>query len=304
MVHEPHWAAVVVNYEAGELLTVCVRSLLADDSLGTPEVVVVDNGSTDGSIATLRAALPDHLAGPLADVRVITPGRNLGYAAAANVGIAATTAPVVAVCNPDLDVAPGTGAAMVARLDAEPDLAALGPRIENPDGTLYPSARRDPGMGDAIGHALFGLVAPRNRFTRRYRQLDVDPARPRDVDWVSGAMLFLRRSALTSVGGWDERYFMYMEDVDLCWRLRRLGWRVAYEPGGRATHVQGASTARTPYRMIAEHHRSAYRFAERRWRGVRRLFLIPAACFLAVRAAVEICARALGSRPGRPRVSG
>lgn len=294
------WAAVVVNYEAGELLTVCVRSLLADtggpDGAGAPEVVVVDNGSTDGSIAALRAALPD--------VRVITPGHNLGYAAAANVGIAATTAPVVAVCNPDLDVLPGTGAAMVVRFDAEADLAALGPRIENPDGSLYPSARRDPGIGDAIGHALFGLVAPRNRFTRRYRQLDVDPALPRDVDWASGAMLFLRRSALTSVGGWDERYFMYMEDVDLCWRLRCLGWRVAYEPRGRAIHVQGASTARTPYRMIAEHHRSAFRFAERRWRGPRRVLLVPAALFLGARAVVEIAARALGSRSGRPRVSG
>jgi len=300
----PKWAAVVVNYEAGELLSACVRSLLADDpgpdGAGTPEVVVVDNGSTDGSIAALRAALP----ADLAEVRILTPGRNLGYAAAANVGIAATTAPVVAVCNPDLDVAPGTGAAMVARFDAEPDLAALGPRIENPDGSLYPSARRDPGIGDAIGHALFGIVAPRNRFTRRYRQLDLDPARPRDVDWVSGAMLYLRRRALTSVGGWDERYFMYMEDVDLCWRLRRLGWRVAYEPAGRATHVQGASTDRTPYRMIAEHHRSAFRFADRRWRGVHRLLLVPAAVFLAARAAVEMAARAVGSRPGRPHVSG
>jgi N-acetylglucosaminyl-diphospho-decaprenol L-rhamnosyltransferase len=294
------WAAVVVNYEAGELLTVCVQSLLADDAAGTsgmaPEIVVVDNGSTDGSVAALLAAVPG--------VRVVTPGRNLGYAAAANVGIAATTAPVVAVCNPDLDVLPGTAAAMLARLDAERDLAALGPRIENPDGSIYPSARRDPGIGDAIGHALFGLVLPRNRFTRRYRQLDVDPARARDVDWVSGAMIFLRRSALTSVGGWDERYFMYMEDVDLCWRLRRLGWRVAYEPAGRATHVQGASTARTPYRMIAEHHRSAYRFAERRWRGARRLLLVPAAVFLALRAALEVGARALGSRSGRPRISG
>ena len=300
MTDRARWAAVVVNYEAGDLLTVCVRSLLADtggpDGAGAPEVVVVDNGSADGSVAALLAVLPE--------VRVITPGRNLGYAAAANVGIAATTAPVVAVCNPDLDVAPGTAAAMVARLDAEPDLAALGPRIDNPDGTLYPSARRDPGLGDALGHALFGLLAPGNRFTRRYRQLDVDPARARDVDWASGAMLFLRRSALTSVGGWDERYFMYMEDVDLCWRLRRLGWRVGFEPAGRAVHVQGASTDRTPYRMIAEHHRSAFRFAERRWHGPRRLLLLPAAVFLAARAGLEIGARALGSRPVRPRVSG
>jgi N-acetylglucosaminyl-diphospho-decaprenol L-rhamnosyltransferase len=157
---------------------------------------------------------------------------------------------------------------------------------------------------DAAGHAVLGRVFPRNRFTRRYRQLDAAWDHPRDVDWISGALVFLRRSAVDSVGGWDERYFMYMEDVDLCWRLRRIGWRVAYEPGGSATHVQGASTAAHPYRMIAEHHRSAYRFAARRWRGPRRLLLAPAACFLALRAALDMVARALRTRPERPRVSG
>jgi N-acetylglucosaminyl-diphospho-decaprenol L-rhamnosyltransferase len=114
----------------------------------------------------------------------------------------------------------------------------------------------------------------------------------------------LRRSAVDSVGGWHERYFMYMEDFDLCWRLRRLGWRVAYEPGGRVTHVQGASTAKRPYRMIVEHHRSAYRFLARRWRGPRRILLLPAAVFLTLRAAVDVVARALGARPETPRVSG
>jgi N-acetylglucosaminyl-diphospho-decaprenol L-rhamnosyltransferase len=290
------WAAVVVNYEAGPLLLECVRSVLADTSAGPVELVVVDNGSTDGSVAAVRDALPE--------VRIIRSPGNVGYARAANLGIAATHADVIAVLNPDLTVEPGTAAALVERLDRDPDLGAVGPRIRNPDASDYPSARRLPSVPVAVGHGALGLWWPTNPFTTRYRQLDADPSEARSVDWLSGAAVWLRRSALDAVGGWDERYFMYMEDVDLCWRLRRLGWRVAYEPGGRATHVQGASTARTPYRMIAEHHRSAFRFAERRWRGVRRLFLIPAACFLAVRAAVEICARALGSRPGRPRVSG
>jgi N-acetylglucosaminyl-diphospho-decaprenol L-rhamnosyltransferase len=97
---------------------------------------------------------------------------------------------------------------------------------------------------------------------------------------------------------------MYLEDVDLCWRLRRLGWRIGYDPAGGATHVQGVSTAAHPYRMIAEHHRSAYRFASRRWRGARRLLLIPAACFLAVRAVFDMAARLLRTRPETPRVSG
>lgn len=286
----------MVNYESGTLLVECVRSLLADDGAGVPEVVVVDNGSTDGSIAALRAAFPS--------VQVVDPGANLGYAAAANRGIAATSAPVVAVANPDLVVTRGTAPALLARFAAEPDLAALGPALLNPDGSQYPSAREHASNVDAAGHAVLGRLFPRNRFTRRYRQLDADWDRPRDVDWVSGALLFLRRSALDSVGGWDERYFMYMEDLDLCWRLRRLGWRVGYDPSGRVTHVQGASTSSHPYRMITEHHRSAYRFAARRWRGPKRLLLVPVACFLAVRAAVDMAARALRTRPETPRVSG
>ena len=287
---------MVVNHEAGPLLLTCVASLLADTSGGTPEIVVVDNGSRDGSVAALQHAYPA--------IRVIEPGGNVGYATAANRGTEATTAPVVAICNPDLEVHSGTAAAMLARLDAEPDLAAVGPALHNPDGSQYPSARMHAGPLDATGHTLLGRLWPRNRFTRRYRQLDVDWSRPRDVDWLSGALLFLRRSAVDSVGGWDEGYFMYLEDVDLCWRLGRMGWRIAYEPGGDALHLQGTSTAAHPYRMIVEHHRSAYRFASRRWRGARRLLLVPAAVLLAGRAVVEIGARAAGSRPETPRVSG
>jgi N-acetylglucosaminyl-diphospho-decaprenol L-rhamnosyltransferase len=210
----------------------------------------------------------------------------------------------VAVSNADLVVAPGTAAAMLARFEAEADLAAVGPALYNPDGSQYPSARAHASTVDAVGHAVLGRLFPRNRFTRRYRQLDARWDRPRDVDWVSGALMYLRRSALDSVGGWDERYFMYMEDVDLCWRLRRLGWRIAYEPSGRVTHVQGASTAGHPYRMIAAHHRSVYRFAARSWHGVHRLLLVPLAGLLTVRAAVDMAVRALGTRPETPKVSG
>jgi N-acetylglucosaminyl-diphospho-decaprenol L-rhamnosyltransferase len=292
----PRWVAVVVNYESGPLLTTCVRSLLADTSAGEPELVVVDNGSRDGSVAALLHELPA--------VPVLESGRNLGYAGGVNRGVAATHAPVVAVLNPDVEVAHGTAAALVARLEAEADLAAVGPVIRNPDGSQYPSARTVPSPHDAVGHALFGLVRPSNPFTRRYRQLDVDPARPRDVEWLSGAALWLRRSALLSVGGWDEHYFMYMEDVDLCWRLRRLGWRVAYEPRGAVMHVQAASTDLNPYRMIVRHHRSAFRFAAKRWHGVQRLLLVPAGLILFVRAGVAIAARALGARPGKPHLTG
>jgi N-acetylglucosaminyl-diphospho-decaprenol L-rhamnosyltransferase len=285
----PRWAAVVVNYEAGSLLTECVRSVLADTSAGTPEVVVVDNGSTDGSIMALRTAFPE--------VVIVDPGGNVGYSAAANAGIAATRAPIVAVCNPDLHVRAGTAAAVVGRLEREPDLGAVGPEILEPDGTHYPSARQVPRLVDAVGHGTVGLVRRDNRFTRRYRELDADPGRPRDVDWVSGAAVWLRREALEQIDGWDDGYFMYVEDVDLCWRLRNAGWRVAYEPGGCVTHVQGASTDRHPYRMIVEHHRSLLRFAGKRWRGWRRLLLVPAAVYLWARAGFAIALRWARPRP-------
>lgn len=293
------WAAVVVNYEAGPLLAGCIRSIRADTSAGDPEIVVVDNGSTDGSTMAIAH---------LTDVTVVTAGRNLGYAGAANVGIARTTAPIVAVCNPDITVEPGTAAALLSRFDADPTLGAVGPLVRERDGTPYPSARRVPSVADAVGHGVLGLVKPDNPFTRRYRELDADPLQPREVDWVSGAAVWLRREAVQSVGGWDEGYFMYVEDVDLCWRLRRAGWRIAYEPAGRVTHVQGASTAHHPYWMIAEHHRSLLRFASKRWRGWQRLLLVPAACYLAGRAGLAMLLHALrsgaGSRSGARQGTG
>ncbi|HLF40394.1 MAG TPA: glycosyltransferase family 2 protein [Acidimicrobiia bacterium] len=276
------WAAVIVNYNAGAALAPCVASVLAQEP--PAEIVVVDNDSKDGS--------PDGL--PPA-VGVIRTGHNLGYARGANLGIAATRAPIVAVLNPDTALAPGAASALLARFAAEPDLGAAGPQLRNPDGSVYPSARQVPSVADAVGHGLLFFVWRKNPFTRRYRQTGADPDVRRDVDWVSGAAVWLRREALDSVGGWDERYFMYVEDVDLCWRLRRAGWRVAYEPGGVVEHLLGVSTAGAPYRMIAEHHRSLLRFAARRFTGPRRAFLPPAAAFLALRAALAMAHHRIAS---------
>jgi N-acetylglucosaminyl-diphospho-decaprenol L-rhamnosyltransferase len=292
----PRWGAVIVNYEGGPALVDAARSILADTSAGVPEVVVIDNGSQDGSVARLRKDVPE--------VTVIEPGSNRGYASAANLGIGATTAPVVAVCNCDVVLEPGVAAAALSRFDAEPDVGAVGPLVRNPDGSRYPSARAIPRLVDAVGHGIFGLAAPNNRFTRRYRELDADPAQPRDVGFVSGAAIWLRRDALRAVGGWDDGYFMYVEDVDLCWRLRAAGWRVVYEPGGEVVHVQGASTVLHPYRMLLAHHRSLFRFAAKRWRGGRRILLVPAAGYLGVRALITMAAHAIRPRRQRRRIGG
>jgi GT2 family glycosyltransferase len=284
----PRWAAVVVNFESGPLLVECISIVLADTSAGPMELVVVDNASSDDSIAALARAHPS--------VRVVRAPGNVGYARAANLGIAATRAPIVAVLNPDTIPQPGAAGPLVSRLEHEPRLGACGPRLLKPDGSTYPSARSMPSIPIAIGHGLLGLWWPTNPFTSRYRQLDADPALPRLVDWVSGAAIWLSRRALDDVGGWDERYFMYLEDTDLCWRLRAANWEIAYEPAGVVMHVQGASTSRRPYRMLLEHHRSAWRFARVRLTGPRAALLPFAAVYFAARAVMALGDRAWRSR--------
>jgi len=235
-------------------------------------------------------------------VRVVRAPGNVGYARAANLGAAATRAPVVAVLNVDLVVEPGAAKALLDRLDREARLGAVGPQLRNPDGSAYPSARTMPSIPVAVGHAILGLWKPDNRYTAQYRQLDADPSAPRLVDVVSGAAIWLRRTALDEVGGWDERYFMYLEDTDLCWRLRRAGWDIAYEPSAVVDHEQGAITARRPYRMLLEHHRSAWRFTRVRLTGARAVLLPFAAMFLTARAVAAVAAeswRARGRRRSR-----
>jgi N-acetylglucosaminyl-diphospho-decaprenol L-rhamnosyltransferase len=279
-------AVVIVNYESGEALVNCVESLSAESPA---EVVVVDNGSTDGSVDHLRARFPE--------VVVLAAGQNLGYGAAANRGAAATSATSVLICNPDLEVRPGALGALLEALGTHHRLAAVGPLIRKPDGERYPSARRFPSMVDAAGHALLGIFAPDNRFTRSYQQdhLGSGVADLQVVDWVSGACFLIGREAFESVGGFDEAYFMYAEDVDLCWRLGREGWHIAYVPAAEVTHVQGLSTDRHPYRMIFEHHRSLLRFANRSSQGWRKALLPLVTLGIAVRAGLACVARMIRS---------
>jgi N-acetylglucosaminyl-diphospho-decaprenol L-rhamnosyltransferase len=272
---------VIVNYESGPALLSCVEGWRAE---GPAELVVVDNGSTDGSVRQL-----DGMPG----VEVLVTGRNLGYGAAANRGVAATTAPSVLVGNPDLEVRPGALAALAGALADEPGCALVGPLIRTPGGGRYPSARQFPSMVDAAGHAVLGIFAPANRFTRSYQRTELDdhPGPLQMVDWVSGACFLVRRSAFEQVGGFDEAYFMYAEDVDLCWRLGRAGWTVGYATDAEVVHLQGVSTDRTPYRMIAEHHRSLMRFAVRSTQGWRRALLPLVAVGIGVRAALACLAQ-------------
>jgi N-acetylglucosaminyl-diphospho-decaprenol L-rhamnosyltransferase len=278
-------AAVVVDHDAGSLLGGCVRSLLDD---GAASVVVVENGAPGSAEAALTTLLDEE---PTPRVRVVRPGRNIGFGAGVNRGLAAlaseSPAPeLVLVSNPDLEVHSGTLDALRAALEAHPAWAIVGPRIFTDAGDIYPSVRAFPSFTDAAGHALFALFKPDNPFTKRY-----NPGAPEgDVvigaGWVSGSCFLARRRALEELGGFDEAYFMYNEDMDLCWRAHNAGWGVAFAGTAAVTHIQGVSTARHPYRMMLAHHRSAIRFTFRTTTGWRRLALPFAVAVLGVRMAM------------------
>jgi N-acetylglucosaminyl-diphospho-decaprenol L-rhamnosyltransferase len=282
----PLLTAVIVNYNASGHLVECVRSLHAD---GVTDIVVADNASSDDVEAALATLHPRPA--------VVHTGANLGFGAGANRGVLATSTALVAIMNPDVVVEPGATKALIEEFERDASLAVLGPRVENRDGTLYPSARTFPGLVDAAGHALFSFVAPGNRFTRRYRMLDWDHAAARDVDWVSGTFLVMRRSVFDELGGFDEGYFMYVEDVDLCWRAGRHGGRVAYEPRARVVHAIGVSSEQAPYRMILAHHRSLWRFSRRTTVGGRRVLLPLVGLSLAGRVLLAWIQRAVRQRP-------
>jgi N-acetylglucosaminyl-diphospho-decaprenol L-rhamnosyltransferase len=274
--------AVIVDHDAGPLLTECVRSLLDE---GARPVIVVENGSA-ASVA--RALAPLEAERTAAEVLVVQPERNLGYGAGVNRGMAvlsglAPPSEWVLVANPDLRLHGGALEAMRDVLESRPAWAMVGPRIYTDEGDVYPSVRRFPSFVDAAGHALLALFNPENRFTKRYNPGTPEGDDVVEAQWISGSCFLARREALEQLGGFDEAYFMYNEDMDLCWRAHRAGWGVGFAGAAAVTHVQGVSTARHPYRMMMAHHRSALRFTVRTTEGWRRAALPLAALVLGAR---------------------
>ncbi len=259
---------VVVTFESERWIDGCLASLV--DQPGVGRIVVVDNASTDATSAVVRRFAER-------DVCWLALGANRGFGSAANRGIAATESAAVLIVNPDLIAEPDALMRLRSTLDRSAHLAIVGPTVTNLDATPYPSARSFPNLVDAAGHGIAGLFWPSNPWSRRYLH-------PDKAEWISGTAMLVRRNAFESVGGFDESYFMYVEDVDLCWRLAKAGWSVAVEPRAVVRHGVGGSSDRAPYRMIAAHHRSLWRFARRSASPLQRFALPLVAVGLAVRA--------------------
>lgn len=228
-------SAVVVSYNVRELLLDCVQSLVECQRAGAlHEIVIIDSASSDGSSDAVREAFPD--------VTVID-APNRGYGAGANLGVAASSGEYVLVLNPDTIVPAHTCSTLAYELHANPSIAVAAPGIRYPNGDLQPSRRRFPTRLTPIFEStIFAQWWPDNPWSRRYYLHDRPENATQEVDWVVGACLMVRRAAIDHVGGFDESFWMYCEEIEWCWRFQRHGWKARYLPGVEIVHHEGASS--------------------------------------------------------------
>lgn len=246
-------AVVVVSYNTREHLRACLASAMAESPA---QLVVVDNASDDGSVEMVQSDFP----GVLLWANV----QNQGYGAAANQGIHCVQTDYVVVLNADTLLRSGALAALAGYLDQHPDVAVVGPRLTGPDGVPYPSCYPFPTpLGvlfeyTALGRLarLVGYIPWLRRHSLRHWPHDC----PRQVPWVQGAVLAMRREMFQAVGGFDESFFMYLEETDLCYRLQARGWKTHFVPSATVAHIGGASTQQYRARMFVELAASTVRF--------------------------------------------
>jgi hypothetical protein len=247
-------AILIVNFNGGEHLGTCLQSIAEDAS--EAHVLVIDNASTDGSDRATKDA------GDRVSLHRNTD--NVGFARAVNQGLGLIRDPLVLLLNPDCRLQRGALPVLQAELSARPDCAVAGPRILDDDGGTQGSARGDPNLLTGLfgRSSLLTRIFPRSRAARRNVPLEaaVTGAPAREVDWVSGACMLVRRAALEEVNGFDERYFLYWEDADLCRRLRARGYTVRYVPTATVMHSVGRSSRSARALAIRAFHRSAYTY--------------------------------------------
>jgi len=246
-------AVAVVNYNTRAHLRACLASAF---EAGAARVVVADNGSTDGSIEMVAADFPRAM--------LVVDASNPGYGGAANAAIACCDTDYVLLLNSDTVLRRGSLDALQAYLTAHPCAAIVGPRLVNADGTLQRSMHQFPTpLVTLLEYSWVGWAAGLVPTLRTVYVAADSHARARVVPWVTGAALAIRKSAFDSVGGFDRSYFMYYEEVDLAYRLRRAGWETHFAPVTDVTHVGGASTGQQRGVMFAEQMAAALRFSER-----------------------------------------
>jgi GT2 family glycosyltransferase len=246
------------------------------------EVIVVDQESLDHSAEMVEERFPE--------ANLVRQKPNLGFAGGNNVAYRHARGRYFLLLNSDTVVRPGWLTELVRYADAHPRAGLVAPRLLNPDGSLQYSCRRFPSLGAGLfRHTPLEWLLPKNPYTQDYLMQEWDHSSPRQVDWLSGACLLARREMIDEIGGLDDRYFMYFEDVDWARRAHNAGWEVHYVPEPVVLHEIGKSSDRRPKRMIVMHHESAYRyFCEHGRLGRTRVGRAVLAAGLAARAALTL----------------
>lgn len=252
----PDVSIIIVNWNTRDLLLQCLQSLPAAIGDLDADVWVVDNASTDDSVAAVRQHFPT--------VQVIENKENVGFAAANNQAIKASHGRHVVLLNSDTVAHPNALRAMVRLLDNHRHVGIVGAQLLNADGSLQHSWAAFP--------TVWSEVLGKNIRTRRIVPTGYDSF-AFDVDWISGACLMIRRSVIEQVGMLDERFFMYSEETDWCYRVKRAGWHVYYYPQAHVVHFGGQSSRQASTRMKAELYRSKLLFFSKHY-GVRRTFCL------------------------------
>jgi len=243
---------IIVTHNDWPLLRACLESIFCNTTSRRYAVWVIDNDSSDGTPELVKARYPQ--------VTLIKNDANLGYAQANNVGICQSRSRYVLLLNPDVKIPPYTVDEMLRLMDSETDIGIVGPKLVRPDGDLdYACRRMFPNYLDFV-FWLFNLYRsfPRSHKVGRYNLLYLNPDEPTEVEAVAGAFMLARRSAIDKVGKLDERFFIYGEDLDWCYRFVLAGWRVLYYPKIVVLHHKGGTTRRISQRMIYHFYRSNY----------------------------------------------
>jgi N-acetylglucosaminyl-diphospho-decaprenol L-rhamnosyltransferase len=251
----------VVSYRTPELVRACLMALAVDRLASglAMDVTVVDNASHDGSAEMVRAEFPW--------VRLIENVTNVGFGAAHNQALLGSSARYVLVLNSDTAVASGALQALVGYLDAHPRVAVAGPRLRYPNGSVQPSRRRFPSVATLfLESTQVQRFWPDNAVLRRYYVADRSDEQEQEVDWLAGACLCVRGRIVEDLGLFDERFFMYSEELDLCRRYRAAGWRVAYVPSAEVRHHEGASARLDLAARDQRFQNSKLRYAQK-WHG-------------------------------------
>jgi GT2 family glycosyltransferase len=255
-------SVLIVSYNVRELLLetlACVHAATRHKV----EAIIVDNASADGSAAAVEAAFPQ--------AKLIRLSKNVGFGRANNAGLEACKGSSLLLLNPDVLLEPGCVDRLADFLAAHPEAGAVGPRLQRPDGRLDLAARRAFPAPAAALYRLSGLsrLFPDSPRFGRYNLGHLPADQLQEIDSGTAACLLVRRAAIDEVGFFDPDYFMYGEDLDLCYRIKEAGWRVYYLPDAVAVHVKGASTRQATGRMLYEFHRAMWLFYRKHY--ARRL---------------------------------